>query len=71
MYSELKDQGVACSEKRIAPLIRLADLKAVRPRRFVVTTDSRPALPVAHNLLGRQFRVEQPNRAWSAEITYV
>lgn len=35
--------------------IRLADLKAVLPKRFVVTTDSDHALPIAENLLDREF----------------
>lgn len=37
----------------------------------VHTTDSRHALPVAENLLDRQFQPEQPNTAWAGDITYV
>ncbi len=33
IFDELKEEGVACSEKRIARLMRLANLKAVRPKR--------------------------------------
>lgn len=71
IYSELKEAGVPCSEKRVARLMRLADLRAVRPRRFVVTTDSNHKMPVAENLLERQFTVSQPDRTWSADISYV
>jgi transposase InsO family protein len=36
-----------------------------------VTTDSRHALPVAPNHLGRNFRAERPNQKWVADITYI
>jgi putative transposase len=62
---------VACSQKRIARLMRLADLKAVLPRRFVVTTDSNHTLPVADNLLDRQFGSAVPNTRWTADLSYV
>jgi transposase InsO family protein len=34
-----------------------------------MTTNSRHALPVAPNLLGRQFAVTRPNTVWLADIT--
>jgi transposase InsO family protein len=41
-----------------------------RPRR-VRTTDSRHDLPIAPNLLDRNFTAAAPNRIWLADITYV
>src|SRR4029078_12732277 len=46
-------------------------IRAKTVRRFVRTTDSRHALPVAGNLLDRQFDPGGPNEAWSADITYI
>ena len=44
----------------------------VRPRRrFRVTTDSSHNLPVAANLLRREFTADAPNTAWVGDITYV
>ena len=60
-----------CSEKRIARLMRLSQLYAVTSKRFVVTTDSNHALPIAENLLDREFSVPTPNARWSADITYI
>lgn len=40
-------------------------------RRFVRAADSRHALPVADNLLDRQFDPDRPNTAWSADITHI
>lgn len=51
--------------------MQAAQLKAMIAKRCVVTTDSNHALPVAENLLDRQFDVEQPNSVWTADIRYV
>lgn len=52
-------------------LMREAGLKPVWRRKFVNTTDSKHALPVAENLLDRQFNPPQPNQAWTSDITYI
>jgi putative transposase len=71
VFAELRAQGVACSEKRIARLMRQADLKAVCPQRFGVTTHSDHGLPIADNLLARAFDCPTPNARWTADITYL
>jgi len=68
---ELRASGVRVGRHRVRRLMRLGSLKARQPRRFVRTTDSRHAHPVAPNLLNRQFTVEAPNRFWAADITYL
>ena len=50
---------------------RQLGLRCRQKRRFRVTTDSCHALPVATNVLGQCFRVQQPNSAWVSDITYV
>jgi putative transposase len=68
IFVELKEAGIACSQKRIARLMRLHHLRAVRPKRFVVTTDSNHEMPIAQNLLARTFEVETPDTRWTADI---
>jgi putative transposase len=46
-------------------------LVAVQRRSFKVTTQSGHNLPVAANVLERQFTTEGPNRIWLADITYI
>jgi putative transposase len=46
-------------------------LCARKKRRFVQTTDSRHAQPVAPNLLERGFSPGQPNSTWATDMTYV
>jgi putative transposase len=71
MAAELNARGHGCAENTVAKLMRENGIRAKAPRRSVRTTDSRHGLPVAENHLDRRFDPEGPNRAWSADITYV
>jgi putative transposase len=71
IYRELKEQGVSCSENRIARLMRLRGLKAKQSRRFKSTTKRDKAHPAAPNLLKRDFEAERPHQKWLADITYI
>lgn len=46
-------------------------IRAKGKKRFKVTTDSNHDLPIAPNLLNRQFNVTQPDRVWVGDITYI
>ena len=67
---EVRSQGVSIGRYRVRTLMREAGLRARWKRKFVSTTDSRHTLPVAANVLDRQFDVAEPNRAWVSDITY-
>ena len=72
--TELREQNLRCGQKRIARLMRLDGLRGTAPRRFRVTTQSDHALPLAPNLLNRQFSVavqRERDRAWASDITYL
>ena len=71
MAAELKARGHECSENTVAKLMTAHGIRAKTPRRFVRTTDSNHKLPVASNLLERDFDPEGPNESWCADITYI
>ena len=74
IYRDLQALGMRCSQKRVARIMKKHNLAARKHRRFVATTNSAHALPLAQNLLDRQFQVEAIaglNRAWAGDITYV
>jgi putative transposase len=58
IHRDLLAAGIRCSQKRVARLMKEQEIVARKPRRFVGTTDSGHALPLAQNLLNRQYQVE-------------
>jgi len=56
---------------RIKRIRRELGLVCRQKRRFKAATNSRHRLPVAPNLLDRQFDVAAPNRVWVADLTYL
>jgi len=71
VYLELKAQGVACSENRVARLMRLGGLQAKQVRRYKSTTRRNKKHPVAPNILKRDFTAERPDEKWLTDITYI
>jgi putative transposase len=72
IHAALRRQGIRCSRKRVARLMRAQGLCATRPRRRKPrTTDSAHTQPVAPNLLARHFTATAPNRKWVADITAI
>lgn len=68
---ELKDRGIPVSRNRVRKLMQAHGIRARHKRCYKVTTDSKHTLPVAPNLLNRQFATAAPDRAWTADITYI
>jgi putative transposase len=71
VHAELKARGVCIGRKRIERLMRENGLQGRRRRRFKRTTDSKHSGPIARNLLARDFRVSEPNRAWVTDVTAI
>lgn len=72
MTVELKSRGHACSENRVARLMRRHGLRAQVAARFVpCTTNSDHDEPIAPNLLAQRAAPQGPNEIWLQDITYV
>lgn len=71
MTVELRARGFVCSEKRVARLMRQANIKPVTSRKFKVTTNSDHSQPLAENLVDQNFHAERPNQLWTSDITYI
>ena len=72
IHAELADDhGIRVGRKRVARLMRAANLQGIRLRRFVVTTRRDPAAKPVTDLVERRFYAEAPNRLWVADITYI
>ena len=71
IYKELQARGVDCCVNTVAKLMHDNDIRSKTARKFRNTTDSNHSLPVADNLLDRQFDPAGPNEKWVGDITYI
>ena len=71
VHAELKAQGHRVGRKRVERLMRDSGLRARPTRQFKRTTLSGHSLPVAPNVLDREFDQPAPNTAWVTDITYI
>jgi putative transposase len=71
MAKELQAKGVPCCVNTVARLMHDNDIRSKTARKFRNTTDSNHPLPVAENVLDRQFAASGPNEKWVADITYI
>jgi putative transposase len=71
IHAELRSRSLDVGRRRVARLMRERGLVARPPRRTKRTTESDDRLPIATNVLERRFDVDQPNRVWVTDITYV
>ena len=68
---EIEAHGSNCGRARAKTLMKLAGVAAQQKRKFKATTDSKHTLPVAPNLLNRQFEVNEPDKVYVSDITYI
>jgi transposase InsO family protein len=71
MHRELVANGWPCGRHRVARLMRVHGVRAKQARRFLATTDSTHGLPIARNLVARQFTAARPNELWMTDVTYI
>lgn len=71
VHDDLVEWGYTISEKTVARRMKELGLTATPKEKFVVTTDSDHTLKVYPNLVKRKFNVEEPNKIWVADITYI
>lgn len=72
LWRQLRAQGIRVGKRRVQRLMQQHDIRARGKRRFrVSTTDSRHSLPIAPNLVDRNFTVTAPNRVWVGDMTYI
>ena len=67
----LREEGFAIGRDRTRRLMKVLNLKVKQKRKYKATTDSKHNLPVAENVLNRQFAPQGPNQAWGTDIRYL
>lgn len=67
---ELDNDGVP-SKNRVHRLMKKNGIKSKTVIKYKATTNSNHKLPVAENLLNREFTADKPNQKWVSDITYI
>ncbi len=72
IHAELADAGVRVGKKRVARLMRKAEIVGChrRKRSFSITKQN-PKAEAAPDLVDRKFIATRPNQLWVADVTYV
>lgn len=64
-------EGFLVSKERVERLVRENGIRARHKRRYKAATDSKHGLPVAPNVLDRDFTPAAPNQVWTADLMYI
>lgn len=67
----LRSQGHDVGRYRARSLMKKAGVSVKHCKKFRITTDSKHNLPVAPNLLNRNFQVDRPDAVWCSDISYL
>lgn len=71
LSKQLRKEGFQIGRYKARKLMKRLGLAVKYKRRFRITTNSNHKLPVAENVLNRQFYPEGINQVWAADITYI
>jgi putative transposase len=71
LLDDVKEKFPKCSRNRFYKIQKEHKLYSIRKRKFKATTNSKHDYPVAANLLNQDFHVDEPNRVWVTDISYI
>lgn len=71
IYHELQHNNINCSENKVLRIMQANNIHSKVKKKFKATTNSKHNLPVAENILNRNFRVDAPNTHWVGDISYI
>ena len=71
MMRNLRDAGFEIGRDKTRRLMKRLGLKVKQKCQYKITTDSNHKLPVAKNVLNREFLPLGPNQAWGTDITHL
>ena len=70
VFADLREVGECCGRHRVARLMRIHKIRALRGYKRPRHVAGRPSI-LAPNTLNRGFTVERPDQAWVTDITYL
>ena len=70
VFLDLREAGETCGRHRVARIMRINKIKALRGYKAPRAVKGRPSI-IAPNRLQREFTVDTPDQAWVTDITYI
>ena len=70
VFLDLRELGETCGKHRVARIMRINGIRALRGYKAPRVISGRPSI-VAANMLNREFTVAEPDAAWVTDITYI
>jgi putative transposase len=70
VFLDLRETGETCGRNRVARIMRVNKIKALRGYKAPRVINGRPSI-IAPNTLAREFTVARPDQAWVTDITYI
>jgi putative transposase len=70
VFQDLREIGETCGKHRVERIMKVNGIKAVHGYKIPRGPYGRPSI-ITPNKLQREFTVEQPDRAWVTDITYI
>jgi transposase InsO family protein len=71
IQKDLRELGEKISRRRIRRLMKQVGLACKTVKKFKATTNSKHDEAISPNLLNRNFKVDDPNKVWVGDITYI
>jgi len=71
MTQELRRIGKLVNHKRVERIMKQYGIRSKVAKKYKATTNSNHHLPVAENILNRQFAAAKPNQKMVSDITYL
>lgn len=71
VYYALQHNNINCSENRVLRIMQANNIFSKVRKKFKATTNSKHNLPVAENILNREFSIDIPNTHWVGDISYI
>nr|WP_264532438.1 IS3 family transposase [Flavobacterium sp. N502540] len=68
---ELEKRGIKIHSSRVSLYMKMLGLRRKVKRKYKITTDSTHNHYVSPNVLNREFRVNEPSKAWVSDITHI
>lgn len=68
---EIQKNGKCVNHKRVERLMKAKGIRSKLAKKYKATTNSKHNLPVAENLLNRDFSAAKPNQKMVSDITYL